>query len=153
MTKHTIVNFQLARSGVAMIAGGASLIAALLAGVGYMTGSKSSPPPVVAPPTVVHPPPQPPVVTTAPPAPMFSLRVKTVFTEAEAKTEQAALKEKQIDTIVVALPPADGAPMFAIETGRYSTHDDAAEASAALAEEKQLRTAIVPAAPLPKPPG
>ena len=79
--------------------------------------------------------------------------MKTVFSEAEAETEQAALKEKQIDAVVVALPPVDGAPMFAIETGRYATHEAAVEASIALAEQKQVRTAVVPAAPLPKPPG
>jgi len=154
VTKHTIVNFQLARSGVAMIIGGVSMIGVLVAGAGYIGGLKSSspkPPVVRQPAAVVHPPP--PAAVPAPPAPMFSLRVKTVFSEAEAKAEQAALKEKQIDAVIVALPPADGAPLFAIETGRYATHDAAREASIALAEEKQLQTAVVPAAPLPKPPG
>jgi hypothetical protein len=43
--------------------------------------------------------------------------------------------------------------MFAIETGHYPTHDAAVDASIALAEQKQVRSAVVTAAPLPKPPG
>jgi hypothetical protein len=151
VTKHTIVNFQLARSGVAMIIGGASVVGILLAGAGYIGGLKSSPKTTAAPePAPAAPPP--PKAAPAPPAQTFSLRVKSVFSEPEAKAEQAALKEKQIDAVIVALPPMDGAPMFAIETGRYATHDAAVEASIALAEQKQVRTAVVTAAPLPKPP-
>jgi hypothetical protein len=153
VTKHTIVNFQLARSGVAMIAGGAALVGVLLAGAGYIGGLKSSPKAAAAPPPAPAAPPPPPKAAHAPPAQTFSLRVKTVFSEPEAKAEQAALQEKQIDAVIVALPPADGAAMFAIETGRYPTHDAAVEASIALAEQKHVRTAVVAAAPLPKPPG
>jgi hypothetical protein len=152
VTKHTIVNFQLARSGMAMIIGGALIVGILLAGAGLIGGLRSSKPPAAPQPAPAAPAP-PPTAAPAPAAQTFSLRVKTVFSEAEAKAEQAALKEKQIDAVIVALPPADGAPRFAIETGRYASHDAAVEASIALAEQKQVRTAVVTAAPLPKPPG
>jgi septal ring-binding cell division protein DamX len=95
--------------------------------------------------------------TTAPTAPAeeaFSLRVKTFGSEAEAKAEQVALKGKQIESVIVTLPPeGGGAVIYSVETGHYATRAEASAASASLAEKSDVQTAVVPAAPLPKPPG
>jgi hypothetical protein len=154
VTKHKIIRFQLAPSGVALVAGGVIAIGALLIVGGYAAGVASSsktslparPAPVAAPAPV-------PAVDKTPPTKTFSLRVTTVFSEEAAKAEQAALKEKEIESVVVALPPEGGETMYAVEIGPYASHAAAADASAALAEQKEVQTVIVPAAPLPKPPG
>ncbi|MEA2237215.1 MAG: hypothetical protein QOC81_1939 [Thermoanaerobaculia bacterium] len=79
--------------------------------------------------------------------------MKTFGSEAEAKAEQAALQGKQIESVVVTLAPLGGAAIYAVETGHYATRAEASAASASLAEKNGLQTAVVPAAPLPKPLG
>ena len=126
MTKHKIVHFQLAPSGVALVIAGAVLIGALLVVAGYIAGSRHDPAP-------------------APAAEAFALRVKTVASEDEAKTAQAELKAKGVDAAIVALPPEGGAASYALDTGRYATRREAADASAALAEKSGVETVVVAA--------
>ena len=124
MTKHKIVHFQLAPSGVALVIAGAVLIGALLVVAGYIAGSRRAP---------------------ALAAEAFALRVKTVASEEEAKTAQAELKAKGVDAAIVALPPDGGAASYALDTGRYATRREAADASAALAEKSGVETVVVAA--------
>jgi len=129
MTKHKIVRFQLAPSGVALVIAGAVLIGALLAVAGYIAGSRHDPAPAPA---------------AAPAAEAFALRLKTAASEEEATAAQAELKAKGIDAAIVALPP-DGAARYALETGRYASRREAADASAALAEKTGVETVVVEA--------
>jgi len=125
MTKHKIVRFQLAPSGVALVIAGAVAIGALLVAAGYIAGSRHAPAP-------------------APAAGAFALRLKTAASEEEATAAQAELKAKGIDAAIVALPP-DGAARYALETGRYASRREAADASAALAEKTGVETVVVEA--------
>jgi hypothetical protein len=143
MTKHTIVNFQLAKSGVAWLAGGASAIGMLLAAAGYVGGLASSSQkaavPLLPASTVQH---AAPAVKSepAPPAQQFSLRVKTFFTEGGAKAEQTALKEKGIESAVVTLPQPGAGALYSLEIGPYATRAEAIAASIAFGEQKQVQT-------------
>jgi cell division septation protein DedD len=183
VTKPKVINFQLARSGVVLIIVGVLVIGMLLVAAGYMAGlaasSKGALPSsapasattaanasttsttttttaasdTAAATTAVTTT----ATTTAPTAPAeeaFSLRVKTFGSEAEAKAEQVALKGKQIESVIVTLPPeGGGAVIYSVETGHYATRAEASAASASLAEKSEVQTEVVPAAPLPKPPG
>lgn len=189
MTKHTIIAFQLARSGLALVVIGSFVIGVLLVAAGYMAGlaasSKAAVPASLSTQTAVPAPASATSATTAsttaattaaaspaaatttaatttattsasnaPAEEAFSLRVKTFGSEAEAKAEQVSLKGKQIESVIVALPPeGGGAVIYSVETGRYATRAEASAASASLAEKSEVQTAVVPAAPLPKPPG
>jgi septal ring-binding cell division protein DamX len=179
VTKPKVINFQLARSGVVLIIIGSFVIGVLLVAAGYMAGLAASskaaiPAPALATTatnataasttaatTAAAAPPAAAAVTatptksaTAPAEEAFSLRVKTFGSEAEAKAEQIALKGKQIESVIVTLPPeGGGAVIYSVETGHYATRAEAAAASASLAEKSEVQTAVVPAAPLPKPPG
>jgi len=150
VTKHTIVNFQLARSGVALVAGGGLVMAGLLAGAGYMAGRASSPPPKPAAPPPARPsapaPAAPPAAKKAPPpAELFSLRAGTAGSEEEAKALQAKLKAKGIASAIVALPPdSGGVVIYSVESGQYASRREAADAAAALAEKTGVRTVVVP---------
>lgn len=182
MTKPKVINFQLARSGVALIITGSFVIGVLLIAAGYMAGLAASSKAAVPASLSTQPPSSAPAAATAattaasdtaavatttatttatpitasnaPAEEAFSLRVKTFGSEAEAKAEQVALKGKQIESVIVTLPPeGGGAVIYSVETGRYATRAEAAAAAASLAEKSEVQTAVVPAAPLPKPPG
>lgn len=158
MKKFTVLNFQLAPSGVALIAAGALLIGALLAGAGYIVGSKRAAagvpdPAPTHPPAAAPAPATPATAATAPPAEAFALRVKTVASEAEAKALQGELKVKEIESVVVPLPGEGDVVIYEVAIAmHYASRREAAAAAAALAEKKGVETVVVPAAPLPKPP-
>ena len=158
MKKFTVVNFQLAPSGVVLIAAGALLIGALLAGAGYIVGSKRAAAPAPTQPLPAAPAPAPAAPTTAtaaaPPAEAFALRVKTVASEAEVKALQGELKAKEIESVVVPLPGEGDVVIYEVDIAtRYASRREAADAAAAIADKKGVETVVVPAAPLPKPPG
>jgi septal ring-binding cell division protein DamX len=177
VTKPKVINFQLARSGVVLVIVGVLVIGVLLVAAGYMAGlaasSKAALPlstqtaapatnaanatatsTTAAPPAAATIAATTTTASTSPAEEAFSLRVKTFGSEAEAKAEQVALKEKQIESVIVTLPPeGGGAVIYSVETGHYATRAEASAASASLAEKSEVQTAVVPAAPLAKPPG
>jgi cell division septation protein DedD len=178
VTKPKVINFQLARSGVVLVIVGVLVIGVLLVAAGYMAGLAASskgaiPAPALATTaasatavsttaaTAATAPPAAATITAttttasnAPAEEAFSLRVKTFGSEAEAKAEQVALKGKQIESVIITLPPeGGGAVIYSVETGHYVTRAEASAASASLAEKSEVQTAVVPAAPLAKPPG
>lgn len=144
------MNFQLSRSGVAMIATGVAALAGLAGGGGYMAGKEATPPaPAVSTATTTTAAPPPAAPPPAAPAESFVLRVKTVTTEGDAKLLQAELKEKNVDTVIVPMT-IGGMLLYAVDVDhRFGSRAEAFDIHTALADKTD--TFVVAAPPPPKP--
>jgi cell division septation protein DedD len=179
MTKHTIVKFQLHRTGIVLIVIGCIVISLLLVAAGYVTGyAKGSGafaalkgasgaglkpaglkpglhPAATAPVAAAAPASRPgfsPAPPAAPPPEAFSLRVGKTWNEEAAKAWQTELKGKEITAVIVAMPAENGVTIYSVEIGRYPDRHAAADEAERLKDRQGIETVVVPAAPLPKPP-
>jgi len=150
------MNFQLSRSGVAMVATGAAALAGLIGGGGFMAGSARSAPAAAVPAatTTAAPatPAAPPPAAPAPPAETFALRVRTVASEGDAKDLLSDLKDKSIDAIVVP-NPLDGITLYSVDLkGRWPSRQEANDIARALFDKTGIETFVISVPPpTPKP--
>jgi cell division septation protein DedD len=158
--KHTMVTFQLHRTGVVLLVIGSLLVGGLLFAGGYLAAMRRSPAPAprVAVPVVPKVPPvnaalmpgatpaaaaTPAPAAPAPPPEHYAIRAGLFTSNEEATAYLQQLTARKLTANIASMPTTSGPTLYAVRIGDYPTRRAAATAAEALQREHGINGAIV----------
>jgi cell division septation protein DedD len=156
--KHTMVTFQLHRTGVVLLVIGSLLVGGLLFAGGYLAGMRRSPAARVAMPVApkappvnaalagaatpaATPPPAP--AAPAPPPEHYAIRAGLFTSNDEATAYLQQLTGRKLTATIASMPTTSGPTLYAVRIGDYPTRRAAATAAETLQREQGINGAII----------
>jgi cell division protein FtsN len=148
--KHTMVTFQLHRTGVVLLVIGSLLVGGLLFAGGYLAGMRRAPAPRVALPVAPKAPPVnaalvPAAAPAAPATPPehYAIRAGLFTSNEEATAYLQQLTARKLTATIASMPTTSGPTLYAVRIGDYPTRRAAAAAAETLQREHGINGAIV----------
>lgn len=153
--KHTMVTFQLHRTGVVLLMIGSVLVGALLFAGGYLAGMRRAATPAASPklavPVVPKAPPVQAAVVPVPATPPehYAIRAGLFTSSEEATAYLQQLTARKLTAALATMPTTSGPTLYAVRIGDYPNRRAAADAAEALQRQHGITGAIVLLQPEP----